>query len=417
MRELDSYETCFDFENLWRAGLRCGLGVRWKASVQRYEMFLILNVGFLYLQVERGEWQKTTGKFCCFTLYERGHRRDIRSTKIGERVGQKCLCDFSLVPALQATLIYDNGATMKDKGITFAERRIVKMLRHFLAEVGVEEAIRSAYAVVYDFHGYFDSADHAVLMAILYILYTDTRLIGTVEKLISDFGERGLGLGSQISQILALVLASAVDHAVKDREAVKVYERYMDDGIAIVRTKAEAVHLVGVIRRVAEALHLELNEKKTRIVKLSRGFTFLKVRYKPTGTGRIVRHISHAGIRRARARMKAQRRRLEEGTILLENVEMTMESYFANCDRGNTSRTKLSFWHRFRRMFPESTAFWKRKEPRSLIPEALAFRKGWEAEHPGETFGAMLMAWRNYRKAVKENWHGALQVSYRRFDR
>ena len=173
----------------------------------------------------------------------------------------------------------------------------------------------------------------------------------------------GLGLGSQISQILALILATDVDHELKDRMGVKAYERYMDDGVAIFHSKEEAEAALDRIRTVATALHLELNEKKTHIVKLSRGFTFLKVRYEVKPSGRIVRHIAHDGIKRMRSRLGAYRRKLDEGRIQLENIEMSMEAYFANCDRADSHRTKLSFWQRYRRMFPESKAFYHRPRP------------------------------------------------------
>ena len=414
MKELDDYDRCFDFENIWRAGVRCGIGVGWKASVQRYELFLLTKATALYELIADGTWQKTTGNFCCFTLVERGHKRYIRATTIGERNGQKCLCDNSLVPAVQATLIYDNGATMKGKGITFAEERLTKMLRRFIREHGAEEVLRNAYAVVYDFHGYFDSADHDVLMAMLRRQYTDERLLETIGKLISDFGERGLGLGSQVSQILALVLATDIDHHLKDRLGVKVYERYMDDGIAVLPTKEEAVRVLGAIQETASRLGLELNDKKTRIVKLSRGFSFLKVRYTITETGKIVRKICRDGTKRMRRRLKAYRNKLDSGEISIENVEMSMEAYFAHCDRADSHGTKLAFWKRFRRMFPESDAFLKPRRAPALLAEAVLFKARWEAENPGKPRGAMLHAWKEYRKERQEDRHDLLQVSFKR---
>lgn len=417
MKDLDDYGKCFDFEHVWETGIKCGHGVNWKASVQRYELFLLTNAAELYQALESGSWQKNTGKFCRFTLYERGHRRDIRSVRINERNGQKCLCDYSLVTTAQHSLIYDNGATMKNKGITFAERRLSLMLRRFLSEVGAEAALRDGYAVIYDFHGYFDSADHGILFRFLERTYTDTRLIGTVEKLISDFGSRGLGLGSQISQILALVLASPLDHDLKDRAGVKYYARYMDDGIAILPTKAEAAAVLGRIRDSAAALGLELNDKKTRIVKLSRGFTFLKIRYVITPTGRIVRRICRDGIKRMRRRLRAYRRKLDAGTIDLENIEMSMEAYFANCDRANSGRTKFEFWKRFRRMFPESGAFLKSRAGPKMLQEAAAFAERWRAENPGKSRREMVRAWKEMQKERAEEKHGLLQVSYRRKNR
>ena len=43
------------------------------------------------------------------------------------------------------------------------------------------------------------------------------------------------------------------------------------------------------IRRICAELKIELNEKKTRIVKLSHGFTFLKTQIYLTDTGKILR--------------------------------------------------------------------------------------------------------------------------------
>ena len=412
----DDDDQCFDFEHIWQTGIKCARGVRWKASVQRYELFLLARCGELFIQIDVGAWLKTTGRFFRFTLYERGHRRDIRSTTITERNGQKCLCDYSLVQAIQPSLIYDNGATMKNKGITFAEKRMTRMLCHFIQEVGPEAAYENGYAVLYDFHGYFDSIVHAILILIVDRFYTDRRLMETIHKLISDFGEHGLGLGSQISQILALVMATGLDHAIKDISRIKVYERYMDDGICIVPTKEAANALLSIVQAMASDLKLELNEKKTRIVKLSRGFTFLKIRYQITSTGKIIRHIAKDGTVRMRNRLGAYRKKLDAGKIKLENVEMSMEAYFANCDRANSTRTKLSFWYRFRRMFPESKAFIKKKPIKNIQKELASYQAVWMKAHPNGSWAAFKRDWKAYLKERDEK-NDVLQISLRRVNR
>lgn len=412
----NDYDTCFDFEHLWQAGIKCARGVRWKASVQRYELFLLTNVAEIYVQIEIGTWQRTTGRFYRFTLYERGHRRDIRSTTIAERNGQKCLCDYSLVPAIQPSLIYDNGATMKDKGITFTEKRLSEMLRRFIQTIGAEAAYLHGYAVVYDFHGYFDSIDHMILLAIVTRFYTDERLMATIRKLVDDFGDMGLGLGSQISQILALLMATDLDHMIKDKLSVKAYPRYMDDGVCLLPTKEEAVRVMNAIKDMAKALRLNINEKKTRIVKLSRGFTFLKIHYFIKPTGHIVRHACQGGTKRMRNRLRAYQKKLGAGTIKMENVDMSMEAYFANCDRYDSGRTKYSFWQRYHRMFPESTAFYHRKRKRFTVEEAIQWGERWRAQHPNGSRQDFKKAW---NAAVKERSEHieALQVGYRRIDR
>lgn len=55
-----------------------------------------------------------------------------------------------------------------------------------------------------------------------------------VFRIIDSFdGEVGLGLGSQISQIMELLVLNDLDHYIKERLKIKYYIRYMDDFILI----------------------------------------------------------------------------------------------------------------------------------------------------------------------------------------
>jgi hypothetical protein len=417
MQPLDRYDSVFDFEELWIAGKRCCNGVRWKASIQRWEMSLLTNVAALYENLQTGKHQKYSGKFCCFDLVERGHLRHIRALKVNERAAQKALCDVALVPALERSFIYDNGATMKGKGITFAENRLTKQLRRFLFEMTPEKALQEGYVVQFDFHHYFDNADHETLFHIIGNLFSDRKLVYTIRKFIRDFGEKGLGLGSQISQILSLSLGGRLDHAIKDRMRMKFYGRYMDDGYIICRNKSEARKILAVIRQECDRARIEINEKKTRIVKLSRGFKFLQVIYNVTETGRIIRRTNHDGIKRMRNRLRAFRRKLDAGEIELENIEMSLEAWLAHCMRADTYRTRLSMWKRFRRMFPESKAFYTVKTNREEeIEKARIFTETWNEKHPNHHgFWQRIhrrAAWRKMKEM--EGNHGVLQVSFRR---
>ena len=53
-------------------------------------------------------------------------------------------------------------------------------------------------------------------------------------QIIDSFGEVGLGLGSQVSQLLALFYLNELDHIIKEKFHIKAYIRYMDDFIIIV---------------------------------------------------------------------------------------------------------------------------------------------------------------------------------------
>ena len=59
-----------------------------------------------------------------------------------------------------------------------------------------------------------------------------------------------------------------------------------------------------VLEQGCEELGITLNEKKTQIVKLSHGFSWLKVRFFITKTGKVVRKIYKRSVTKMRQKMK-----------------------------------------------------------------------------------------------------------------
>lgn len=103
----------------------------------------------------------------------------------------------------------------------------------------------------------------------------------------------------------------------------------MDDGI-IYGSKDRLARLLDTIRKESAALGLKLNEKKTRITKMSRGITFLKVRYAITRTGAIIRKIVRDSIIRMRRKLKKFRRMVDQGEMLLNDVFTAFSSWYGN---------------------------------------------------------------------------------------
>lgn len=61
---------------------------------------------------------------------ERGKRRNCHAIMIDSRVIQGSLCDSSITPLTQPSLIYDNPASTKGKGVSFARRRVDCLTTH-----------------------------------------------------------------------------------------------------------------------------------------------------------------------------------------------------------------------------------------------------------------------------------------------
>ncbi|MGN1373192.1 MAG: hypothetical protein ACI4VK_03985, partial [Candidatus Coproplasma sp.] len=222
-KQYDNFDLVFTFDNLWKSSKKCFKGVGWKASTQKFRNSSISNLAEIYLKLKKGKY-KSKG-FYCFKIIERGKLREIKSVHISERVVQRCLCDYALVPMFARTLIYDNGASIKGKGIDFSKNRIVHHIKRYYRRNGSNEG----YALIADFSSYFDSILHERLEVDVRKLFTDERIIKLYLHFVQMFGQRGLGLGSQISQISAIQYSNLLDYAVKYRFRIEGYSRYNDD--------------------------------------------------------------------------------------------------------------------------------------------------------------------------------------------
>ena len=141
------------------------------------------------------------------------------------------------------------------------------------------------------------------------------------------FGEKGLGLGSQISQTFALASANRLDHYIKEYCGVRGYGRYMDDGYLIDYSKEYLQWCLEGIRRICKKLDITLNEKKTQIVKLSHGFTYLKTRFYLTDTGKVLRKIYKRSVTRERRKLKKFVPLLQSGIMTYEDVYTSWQSW------------------------------------------------------------------------------------------
>ena len=100
-----------------------------------------------------------------------------------------------------------------------------------------------------------------------------------VSDIIDSFeGDIGIGLGSQISQLLELAVLDDLDHFIKERLHIKYYLRYMDDFILIHEDKAYLQYCRKEIEKELTKIHLKLN-RKTSLYPLKQGVKFLQWRF------------------------------------------------------------------------------------------------------------------------------------------
>lgn len=325
-----TFEEVFTYKNLYSAYRKCRKGVGWKHSTQAYKSNAFVNVRRAQRELLDGKW-KSKG-FIEFDIFERGKHRHIRSVHITERVVQRCLCDNLLTPVLCPTFVQDNSASRKGKGIDYAIKRLADHLRDHYRNHG-----REGYILIYDFHKFFDSIDHGAVFSLLNRYVKDTRLRQLTRHLVEMFGDVGLGLGSQISQVLALAVPSQMDHRIKERMRCHCYGRYMDDGYIIHRDKGHLFACLDLIREEAARFGVALNEAKTWITPLRRGFVWLKKKFSLTDTGGVVRRIGRTNVTRMRRKLK----RLA-GNIPPDDLRVSFVSWCGHVSRCRSWRTRAA---------------------------------------------------------------------------
>lgn len=342
--DCDVFDKVFSYDHLYQSYKKCRRNVAWKSSTQRYITQAPLYVYQTQKALAAGRF-KSNG-FVEFDICERGKIRHIRSVTINERVVQRCLCDYALVPVLGRTFIYDNGASQRNKGYTFAIKRLTQHLQQHYRKHGTE-----GYILLFDFSKFFDRVSHQLVKGILHREFSDERILKLTEHFIDAFGDVGMGLGSQISQVLALTSANRLDHYVKEVFRIKGYGRYMDDGYAIHHSKEYLHKCLEGIKAICEDLEITLNTKKTQIVKLSHGFTWLKVRFYILPTGKIIKKIYHRSVTKMRQKLKALKTKVEAGILTYQDIYTSWQSWRAYALNFNAYRTIQSMGELYNRLF------------------------------------------------------------------
>ena len=125
----------------------------------------------------------------------------------------------------------------------------------------------------------------------------------------------------------------------------------MDDGYIIYHDKAFLVALLNLIKDICEELGITLNHKKTQIVKLSHGFTFLKIRYYLLPTGKVIKKLARASIVRMRRKMKKFTGMLKTGKMNGADLFQSFQSWRAYASNFNAYRTIQSMSKLYTKLF------------------------------------------------------------------
>lgn len=352
------FDKVFSFSNLYNAFKQCKKGVAWKTSTKRYKLNVLRNTYDTYSKLKNLTYRSKG--FFEFDIIERGKPRHIRSVHISERVVQRTLCDECLVPMLERSIIYDNSASVKGKGIDFAINRLEKQLHKHYRKYG-----NDGYVLQFDFKSYFDNIDHNHALKILRNALSDNRTYGLSRMFVKCFGDKGLGLGSQISQILAIVVPNAIDHYIKEELKIKGYARYMDDGYLIHPSKEYLKKCLKLINSKLIETGIILNKKKTQIAKLSHGFTFLKIKFNLLPSGKVLKRPCRKSITAYRRKLK---KLSQNNKVSYQEMRTSFNSWCGHMKRTASYKTVQNMRELFNELYIEN---WLIENSENFIEEQI----------------------------------------------
>ena len=253
LKEINNFDNFADPLKILESIKLASKNVRWKYSVQQT---LISPIRTAYkISKKLYNLENIHRGFIEFNINERGKNRHIRSVHFSERIVQKSLCKNILYPLYSKFLIKENCASQKGKGSHYA----INLLKTYLQKYYKENHTNEGYVLLIDFKSYFDNIDHNILKQMIRKYIYEPRLLYYIYSFIDDFGIKGLGLGSETSQMHSIFFPNDIDHYIKEK--LKPYYDLPYDTTCMHefvlsgdRQKADGVHTLEIAKRLIDGL-------------------------------------------------------------------------------------------------------------------------------------------------------------------
>lgn len=353
---MEGYSAVTDLNHLYNSYKKSKSGSDWKPSVQIYEQNWLINIVKTRQELEEKTYKPKKGKE--FTIRERGKIRYIRSNPFYDRVIRRCFCDYVLEPALYPYLIHDNGASVRGKGIGFTRRRFEQKIHEFYRKNHGNDG----YILIIDFKKYYDSIPHDKLLEQVEKHLTDPDCIWLIKVILKNFEINGkpisCGIGDQCSQIFGVYFPTIWDTFFKVVKHIRNYDRYMDDSCIVHKSKEFLKSLLKKAILVANKLGIHVNTRKTHIYKLSRGFTFLQIRYRLSKSGHLCKCMNPKRISAFRRRLKKQFDLYLDGKMAFRDVENAFKSWIRSFRKILSKRSLCNLYNLYNELFIKTFALY-----------------------------------------------------------
>ena len=266
------------------------------------------------------------------------------SLPVKDKIINHFITRYSLEKNLSKYLDTRNVATRKNMGTDYAINLVKKYL-----EIN-KRKYKKIYCLKIDIKKYFYNIDHGILKKLLKDKLSDYEyklICKIIDSTNSDYINnsikyfrnkyhleiplyqkgKGLPIGNITSQFLSIFYLYKLDHFIVHDLHLKYYVRYMDDFVIINHDKNKLISAKNIIqKKLIEEYKLNINNKKTMIVDLKDGFSFLGYNYKIINNKTIIK-IRESNFNKIKKRIKKVKLLLKENKITYNQTFCTIMTY------------------------------------------------------------------------------------------
>lgn len=319
----NEFDKKLTYENLMKAHNLSKKGKGFRKEIILFNLKKEEYIMYLYEQLEQEKYKH--GGYTEFYVTQPKLRR-IEKSKYIDRIVHRWIVDNFLNEYFIKTFIDTTYACIKNRGMHKACSDVQNAMKH------CKRIWNNYYIIKMDVRKYFDSIDKDILYKIISKKIQDEKLLKVIKQIIySTQNKKGQPIGNYTSQTFANIYLNEMDQYAKHILKLKYWYRYMDDMIAIVKTKQEAIEKLEKIRRfLKENLDLELNSK-TQILKSKQGVNFCGYKINEYRM-----KIRDKGKKRLKNKVKILTKEIKQGTITSKEAKMYLCGHLGYIKYANT---------------------------------------------------------------------------------
>lgn len=332
---MTDFEKVIDFHNMYRAYRKSKSGKGFKKSSAKFNLMALDGINCLIEQLRNKTYQ--ISPYNEFKVFE-PKERIIHTTSFKDKVVQHSLCDNVILPRLEKIFVKDNCAGQRGKGTLFGLDRLSMHMKNFFRRYGFY-----GYILKCDITKFFYNISHEQLKDIVeYWFGYDKDICWLVNLFIDSTEGKGIPLGNQINQGLALLYLDSMDKLIKHELGIEFYGRYMDDFYLIHPDKEYLRYCLEMITEYLKTLDLTLNGK-TQIFPFKNGVDYLGFHTYITENGKVIRKLKNENKRNAQKKYLRMAKLVNTGKLPKEKFDTSFNAWKNHISHGNCHKLLQGF--------------------------------------------------------------------------